>query len=162
MHQPAIERGNTIQQHQDALNNIPFFVKTQNPSWQWNPVDRFFMSWNKFGSAGGSSSNDAVTYGADPEPAIGTKEPYYLKGQDEGDSLERDLRLLGGPLSGFGGDLGFGSGSVTSWKRSRTSEESAGQVLQERNQYQVRSSPEEQPGEAAHGNAVGKREGGDE
>ncbi|KAK6496938.1 hypothetical protein TWF481_001919 [Arthrobotrys musiformis] len=141
MHQPGIDPGNSIEEYQNALNDIPFFVKAQNPAWRWNPMGDFSMSWRRMGSEGGGNSDKGAMHEENLAP--GEKERYYLEGPNEGDSLERDLKLLRGSLSGIGGNLGgIGSGSRLSWKRSETGEEGTRNVLQENHEHRAHDDSE--------------------
>ncbi|TGJ74998.1 hypothetical protein EYR41_001950 [Orbilia oligospora] len=118
MHQPEVDPESTFQEHQDALDNIPFFVKAQNPGWRWNPVDRFSMSWSKMGSASNDGSpNYRATYGK--QLHTGMKEPYDLEGPDEFDPQEKemDLEWLRTPF--WRSEGSYNSGSELAWKRSK-------------------------------------------
>ncbi|KAK6522904.1 hypothetical protein TWF281_002331 [Arthrobotrys megalospora] len=119
MHQPEIERGNSITSYQNALNDIPFRAKAQHPGFHWNPADRFSMTWLSMAKRPAGSEGEAPSQ---RELVPGTKEPYYL----EGPSGERDREWLESKLTGLGtrlGGLGSGSGSVAHWKRSELEEE---------------------------------------
>ncbi|KAK6519967.1 hypothetical protein TWF506_000261 [Arthrobotrys conoides] len=126
MHQPEVEPDSTLQEHQNALNNIPFFVKAQNPGWRWSPVDGFSMSWNKMGSSNGGSSDDQTRYGKHLVP--GTKELYYLEGPDEFGPQGEELERLENQLWGL--NEGYSSRSGQAWKRSNIEEKGIGQGLE--------------------------------
>ncbi|KAF3212900.1 hypothetical protein TWF192_000261 [Orbilia oligospora] len=119
MHQPEVDPESTFQEHQDALDNIPFFVKAQNPGWRWNPVDRFSMSWNKMGSASNDGSpNNRATYGE-----------------------KMDLEWLRTPFWRSEGN--YNSGSELAWKRSKIEEVDKGtkQGPQAQSDFELKSSP---------------------
>ncbi|KAK6529762.1 hypothetical protein TWF281_008923 [Arthrobotrys megalospora] len=81
MRQPDVEPGNSITDYQNALNNLPYNIKTAAPGYEWKISDRFSMTWQYTGNpqSGGQYNvpNDRVL-------VPGTKEPYYLEGPSHG------------------------------------------------------------------------------
>ncbi|KAK6501525.1 hypothetical protein TWF481_009362 [Arthrobotrys musiformis] len=100
MKSPDRDDGIPVEEYQDALDNVPFAVKQQNPAWRWNPASHpgFSMSWQ--GLAPRQHGQ------ADKEMVPGMDEPYYLEGPDYGwrekDSLS-GLREMFGPGPGIFG-----------------------------------------------------------
>ncbi|KAK6344665.1 hypothetical protein TWF718_006623 [Orbilia javanica] len=117
MHNPKIEAGNSLTAYQEALNNIPWMVRIQNPGYRWKPVDRFSMGWRGTGPPVGGRYDAETTHRRELAP--GTKEPYYLEGPDEVDPKGRDFEWATSPYTGIEGSLGSaGSGPGELWKRS--------------------------------------------
>ncbi|KAF3179193.1 hypothetical protein TWF225_007712 [Orbilia oligospora] len=117
MRDPMYDPDTTIEEYQDALNQVPFWAKAQNPAWRWKPrnVRGLSMTWEGLGT---ESTVPWLIEGTERELVPGTKEPYYLEGPDQRDPNQKDLSWLRGPLSGY---EALRSGSYK--KRSITGEE---------------------------------------
>ncbi|KAK6362134.1 hypothetical protein TWF730_005831 [Orbilia blumenaviensis] len=92
MRQPRIEPGNSIRDYQNALNQIPTWVKLSAPYYEWNLAPRFTMSWQYLSKEERTGNADAGPLGL-PEPnnrmlVPGEKEPYYLEGPSQGTARE--------------------------------------------------------------------------
>ncbi|KAK6362021.1 hypothetical protein TWF730_005724 [Orbilia blumenaviensis] len=111
MLQPAIELGISIDDYQNALNNIPSSVKLAFWNYEWKLADRFSMSWQYLnrqeGGGGGNAAEETI------ELAPGTKEPYYVEGPG-GTSWDLEkIRKNSPPMAG--GVLSINYGSVLNW-----------------------------------------------
>ncbi|KAF3138005.1 hypothetical protein TWF569_009090 [Orbilia oligospora] len=86
-----------LSEYQDALNNIPFFVKQHYPGFRWKE-DGLDMSWTSM-TAGNSRppENQQVERWLVP----GTTEPYYLEGKNQNPQTEWITSLLPGLKDGY-------------------------------------------------------------
>ncbi|KAK6340130.1 hypothetical protein TWF730_001901 [Orbilia blumenaviensis] len=119
MYQPKPQPGSSVKAYQDALDNIPWLVKIQNPAYRWSPTEmgEFSMSWKPLGSSSQDGSGDPA--GFDKELLPGTKEPYYLEGPDMTDPQKPDFGWLGpSPLDFSERSQSIRPGSRPNWKRS--------------------------------------------
>ncbi|KAF3193276.1 hypothetical protein TWF225_010045 [Orbilia oligospora] len=79
MHQPEADPGITVEEYQDALDNIPLDIKIANSKYAWKFSEDQSLSWNYIFDPDKSGSGQAEQY-----LVPGTKEPYYLEGADTG------------------------------------------------------------------------------
>ncbi|KAF3259721.1 hypothetical protein TWF192_010576 [Orbilia oligospora] len=79
MHQPEADPGITVEDYQDALNNIPLDIKLANSRYAWKFSQDQSLSWKYIFDPNKSGSGQAEQY-----LVPGTKEPYYLEGADTG------------------------------------------------------------------------------
>ncbi|KAF3129360.1 hypothetical protein TWF703_008983 [Orbilia oligospora] len=79
MHQPEADPGITVEEYQEALDNIPLDIKIAYSKYAWKFSEDQSLSWNYIFDPDKSGPGQAEQY-----LVPGTKEPYYLEGADTG------------------------------------------------------------------------------
>ncbi|KAK6505733.1 hypothetical protein TWF481_007625 [Arthrobotrys musiformis] len=93
MYEPEADPGISVEEYQEALDNIPLDIKIANSGWTWKHSSDRSMSWRY------TFNKDGDTRSTERYLVPGTKEPYYLEGPDRKSSWDQEGP--GGPLFAF-------------------------------------------------------------